>query len=189
MAIYGPPEWRRIGGRRMEFSLPIDEFVRCLEQALPPAYAPYVIAGEDRISLAAKNRDARGRRQPVTTGRLYTAELSELCRALDETPPDAGYDRRTIFVGSLRLTPELQQPCTGNVLAWLAATGLPGVEAGPRRPDGTRRVGGFFAVERVVHVATGNIHVHAEYAEIQRAARNAIRRAFRRASSATPPAA
>jgi hypothetical protein len=177
MAYYSDTEWRRIGGRRMEFSLPLPSFVECLLESLPAQHAPYVAAGEDLIlpaSAPGRNHRPPGARN---TPRLWCAPLEQLDSALDETPSNASYARSRVFVGSLQLTPELLAPPEGRILPWLVMAGLPGVEMSRPQEHEPWQVGGFFAVERILHLPTSKVHSPTEYAEVQRAMRNALRRA------------
>lgn len=178
MAYYSDTEWRRLGGRRMEFSLPLQSFIDCLREHLPAQYAPYVAAGEDLIlpdNAPGTNHRPRGARNAP---QLWCSPLEQLERALDETPKNASYGRSTVFVGSLQLTPELLAPPEGKILPWLVMAGLPGVETSRPREHGRWYVGGFFAVERVLHIPTSKVHAPTEYAEVQRAMRNGLRRVF-----------
>lgn len=114
MAYYSDTEWRRLGGRRMEFSLPLQSFIDCLREHLPAQYAPYVAAGEDLIlpdNAPGTNHRPRGARNAP---QLWCSPLEQLERALDETPKNASYGRSTVFVGSLQLTPELLAPPGGQ---------------------------------------------------------------------------
>lgn len=162
---FGDPDWRRVGGSRLEFSSTLEQFQEWLAAALPPEYAPYVIVGEDRIKPPGAQR---------YTSHLFCYPLEELKRCLNETPAHAAFSRAMVFIGSTRLTPELLKPATGDVERWLILTGLPMVDIGRPQPDGHRRVGDLVAVEKVVHVPTGRVVHHEEYSKIHRKLRRTI---------------
>jgi hypothetical protein len=189
--------WHRIGGSWLDCSVPLCDFTSLIAAKLPAEYGPYVVVGEDVVpesdvaldvapeldeeleKARARLRELFGERKPRPNRqrfrkRLFCYPIHEIERAIEERP---GRDR--VYIGSLRLSPWLQQPSTPDDGTCLILSGLTLLDLGrPRKTDWC--ICSLTAVERVEHSETGEVVAHEEYSRVYRIIRKAAAAASRR---------
>ncbi len=189
--------WHRIGGSWLDCSVPLRDFTSLIAAKLPVEYEPYVVVGEDVVpetdvtpdaapefdeeleKARARLRELLGERKPRPNRqrfktRLFCYPIHEIERAVEERP---GRDR--VYIGSLRLSPWLQQPSSPDDGTCLSLSGLTLLDLGrPRKTDW--HLCSLTAIERVEHAETGEVVAHDEYSRVYRIIRKAAAAASRR---------
>lgn len=167
--IEDPKNWMRVGrGRELQFFATDEDVQRWLTEALPQQFAPYLLAGVDKIKEGRSYSD-----------RPFQCSAPELlpCIKRDGSP------RSLFWLASLGLTPELQPERAVNLSAYYSFNGLILLNHGSlvidyrdparrlHRPASRITIG-----ERVRHVETGEERFQEGYALIFQALHQHIRR-------------
>lgn len=151
-----PDDWVRHGkGSVFQFSIGDDDFVRTLELAMLPAYAPYSIIGT-----------YKEKREGGYVGLHREVELRDFIKLKEE-------GLWQFFVKSKKISSGLVIDDVFNVDSFLAVNGLINIQHG-RSFRGSVEMSSIGVVGEVVNIKTGIVRRHAEYVEVYKKMRKMI---------------